>query len=512
MTRSSEHNDPHGPEAESEGSSLRRNIGNVAAASAVALVVGELITFVQTIALARLLSPAEVGVFVAGTVLALFLGNFVEGGLRSALIHRDDKLIDSAETVFWVTAVSGFLMSLLTLAVSPVIGLVFDNGEVGLVAAASSGVLFLYSFTNVPEAMLQREFSVKRRLIVGPSVAAAYATVAVSAAAAGWGVWSMVAGIYASYVVWVATVWLISDWRPGRGHVSVTLWRELARYGLPLVFGMIGARVQSLLEAVVVGRGLSETDLGYFRYGQRISMIPVRAILEVGAVALFPAFSRISAEPERMKPAYLRALRWATVGAAALSGLMIALGQPAVVILFGEQWREAGAVVVAMAGLGFGKAIISVSEEAIKGGGRTGLLNWYTAVEVTLGIVLLLVFIGPFGVVGAGLAASVTALLVGATVAALAKPVVGFSLQEFGAAVVPQVPCAVVATAACAALEHFVLQSDSRGVLLGVGYLAVDTLVFGAVYLAALAVVEPSVVRVIFKTLGTGLGQLRRRV
>ena len=45
---------------------------------------------------------------------------------------------------------------------------------------------------------------------------------------------------------------------------------------------------------------------------------------------------------------------------------------------------------MAMAGLGLGKALISVSEEAIKGGGRTLLLNWYTATEVTLGIVLLL--------------------------------------------------------------------------------------------------------------------------
>ena len=48
------------------------------------------------------------------------------------------------------------------------------------------------------------------------------------------------------------------------------MWRELARYGFPLLIGMIGARVQSALESVVVGRGLSAQALGQYRYGQRM--------------------------------------------------------------------------------------------------------------------------------------------------------------------------------------------------------------------------------------------------
>ncbi|MGS0685651.1 oligosaccharide flippase family protein [Nakamurella sp. GG22] len=475
--------------------SLRRNIGYVAAASAVALVFGEVVTLGQTVALARLLSPAEVGVFVAGTVLTSFLGNFVEGGLRSGLVHRNDKLPDAAETVFWVTIVSGLLMTVAALAAAPVIGLVFNNSEVGYVAAASSGVLLVYALTNVPEALLQRKFSVRRRLIVGPSVAVAYATVSVSLAALGWGVWSMVVGLYVSQIVWVATLWLIADWRPGRGRASLRLWRELARYGLPLVIGMLAARVYALLESVVVGRGLSEAALGNYRYGQRIAMIPQKAIIEIGAVALFPAFSRISKDLVRLKPAYLRAIHWATIGAAALSGLMVALGVPAAVVVLGEPWRGAGVVVMAMAGLGIGKALISVSEEAIKGGGRTALLNWYSATEVILGVGLLLVLIGPLGLLGAGLSVSITSIVVGVTCVGLARPVVRFSIREVSAAVLPQLPCAAVATAACAALEHLVLHSDAQAIGLAILFLTIDVVVFCLVYLACLALVMPSTVR-----------------
>ncbi|WP_169823340.1 oligosaccharide flippase family protein [Aldersonia kunmingensis] len=478
---------------------LTSKIGRVASASAVALIFGELITFVQTVALARLLSPAEVGLFVAGTVLVTFLGNFVEGGLRSGLIHREDRLDDAAETVFYVTAVGGLLMALLTLACAPLIGLIFHDREIGLITAASAGVLFLYSFTNVPEALLQREFNVRRRLIVGPAVSVSFAVTAVTLAANGFGVWSQVAGLYASYVVWVIAVWCISDWRPGRGRFRFDLWRELARYGFPLVLGALGARLQNLGEAVVLGRGLSSAALGHFRYAQRIAQIPVRAIIEIGAIALFPAFSRISSDRDRMRVAYLSATRVGVIGAAAVSGLMLSLGVPSVVVMFGEPWREAGLLVAAMAGLGVGKAITSVSEESIKGGGRTSLLNWYTAVEVTLGIGLLIVLTSLFGLLGAGLSISVTALLVALTCVVLAKPVVGFSAREFMVAISPPLPAATVATVITACLEHFVLHADAHSTLVGVCFLVLDTIVFLLVYGVVLAAILPSPARAAVK-------------
>ena len=96
-----------------------------------------------------------------------------------------------------------------------------------MAAAATSGLLLIHSLTNVPESVLQREFSVKRRLFVGPAVAVSYAAVAVGLAALGWGVWSMVAGAYASYIAWVGSLWMLTSWRPGRGHASYAMWREL---------------------------------------------------------------------------------------------------------------------------------------------------------------------------------------------------------------------------------------------------------------------------------------------
>ncbi len=474
---------------------MRRRIGNVAAASAGALLFSEIITLAQTVALARLLTPAEVGIFISGTVITSFLAEFVEGGLRAGLVQRETDVADAAETVFWATLAGGFLGSVGALAAAPIIGLIFDSTTAAIIAAATSANLLIFSVTNVPESMLQRQFSVRRRIVVGPTVAVSYAIVAVTLAACGFGIWSLVVGMYASFIAWAVTVWLITDWRPRRGHASIALWRELAHFGLPLVLGALGARLQAAAEAVVVGRGLTAGALGNFRYGQKISQIPVRAILEIGAVSLFPAFSRMAQDRPRLRDAYLRAMHWVTIAAAPLCGLMLAIGAPSVTVVFGEPWRHAGVAVMAMAGLGLGKAFISVSEELIKACGRTPLLNWYTLVEVTTGIGLLVLLVTQFDLVGAALSISLTALIVGAVVIGLAIPLIDVRWMQVIRAVAPAIPAAGLATIATWLLDRQVLHSDAQSVPTAVAFLAVEGLAFMTVYIATLGVTAPHSIR-----------------
>jgi O-antigen/teichoic acid export membrane protein len=457
--------------------------------------VAQLITLGQVIALARLLSPAEVGVFTAGTVLTGFLNYFVQGGLREGIVHRGAQIDDAAETVFRVTLVSGTLLTFGALAAAPVVALVFDNSTVGLVAAATSGSMLLVAFTNVPEALLQRRFSVRRRIIVGPAMSLTFAIVAVTLAACGWGVWSMVVGSYASYAVWVVCLWLICDWRPGHGHFSFKMWRELAKFGFPLMVSRFSYHIKVMAEAVIVGRVLGAAHLGQYRYAQRIAEIPEKGIIDVCSNALFPAFSRISGDKERLCAAYLSALRWSMIGAAPLTALMIALGEPAVLIVLGKPWHEAGIVVAAMAGVGIGRALESVSEEAIKGVGRTSLINWCTAAEVGGGLILVLILIRPLGLFGVGLALSITSVIVAIIKVGLARSVVEVPIKSLLRVLAPPLPAAALACAVTLYLEHFVLHSDSHPEVVAIVLLALEVVVFGLVYLAALSLVAPTTMR-----------------
>jgi PST family polysaccharide transporter len=489
---------------------LRKKLTRVATASAGAQAITQGVSLLQTVVLARLLTPAEVGLFAAGTVLTALLVEFSEGGLRAALVNRERDVEAAAETVFWGTLLSGALMSLGALAAAPLIGVVFGDATAGLVAAASAGGLLLYALTNVPEAFLQREFSVRRNIVVAPAVSLSFAVVSVLLAVLGFGVWSLVIGTYASSVTLLVAVWLLAGWRPGRAKASMRVWRELARYGFPLLVDRVATQIRSTTEPVVIGRLLDTAALGFYRYGFRIARLPVSVMIGVVAYALFPAFSRIAADPARLRPNFLKALRWVTFCAAPVSGLMLALGEPAAVVVLGEPWREAGIVLVAMSGLGIGKAFASVSEEAIKGCGRTPLINRATAVEFVLGLGLLSLIV-PFGLVGVGLSISLTALVVGVYLLVLARPVIGVRSRDVVRATLPAVVASLAATAVTAALEHLVVHADTHSAVVAVALLALDALAFVAVYLATLAVVAPSMAATVGRAAATALRRLGGR-
>lgn len=475
--------------------------------SAVVFGVVQLVSFGQIIVLARLLSPEEVGLFAAGTVLTGFVISIAADGLHTALVQREHDLDDAAETVFRSAILAGVLLGLGSIAVSPLIALLFGNTAAGLIAAVTSGTLVLHSLTVVPDALMQRRFDFRRQMIVSPTIAISYAGTAVTGAALGMGVWSLVLAGYVSHLCWIVATWSLAGWRPGRGRASLRLWRELARFSTPLVVNGMAWRAREAIETVVVGQQLDANSLGQYRYGRRLSMLPGLAVVEIGSALLLPAFSRIAGEPERFRAAFRRALAMVWTASVALAGVIVVLGQPLVVLLLGEPWRGAGLALTAMAGFGLGEALGGVADEAVKSSGRSHLLHWATGVSVVATVGLLLALV-PFGLVGVGLAVSGANLAMGITGVVVAARVTAVRTRDVLGSLAPALFAALVAGTAVWPLEHLVLQSDTRPIAVGLLLVVGQALLFVVLFLGVLRVVAPSVTKALLASLR---GLLHRR-
>ncbi|MET0191548.1 MAG: oligosaccharide flippase family protein [Pseudonocardia sediminis] len=487
--------DPDGPAARGGSGaigSLSRVLRRGVVISAGTFALLQIVAFAQIVTLARLLTPAEIGLFAAGTVLTGFLISTSADGLAVALIQRDGADVeDAADTVFRASLLTGLALSLAALATAPLVGLVFDSTTAATIAAVSSGVTLLHSLTVVPDALMQRRFDFRRRLIVNPSVALTNAGVAIGCAVGGLGVWSLVVANYASYLVWVVVSWSLGGWWPGRGRPSLRLWRELARFSFPLVLNGTAWRLREVFETVLVGRRLDEAAVGQYRYGRRLCMLPGTAVVEIGSYVLLPAFARIAGDPERFRAGFRRALAVVWTVSAALAAILVALGEPIVVVLLGEPWRDAGLALAAMAGFGLGEGLGAVSDEAVKGSGRSHLLHWTTAVSL-VGTVGFLLVLAPLGLFGVGLAVSCANVAMGLTAVVVAARVTGVRVRDVLGGLVPAVVAGAVAVVAVGALEHLVVHSDRLALPLAVGSLVAESLLVLAVFLVVLRVVAPS--------------------
>jgi PST family polysaccharide transporter len=480
----------HDPSLEGLGSRLRSG----AKFTSIALVATQIISLGQTIVLARILSPLEIGTFVLGTLFANFLMTLTDGGMRAALIHRGREVEDAANTVFWVSLVTGTAMSLAALAAAPLLALYFDDRLVGLVCAATCGTLLIHSLLNVPEALMQRKFNFKRRLIVDPTTASTFALVTVTLCLLGFGVWGLVIGLYASQLATLAACWALAGWRPGRGRFVFRIWREMAGYAAPLIISGVVVHVTEAVQQWLVGSRLDIASAGQYRYGRRIGVLPGQAILQIASYVLFPAFARIAIDMARFRDGLLRSLRVLWSATTPFAAVLVALGQPLVVVLLGEKWQTAGLFVAAMAGYGPGIALGAISIEAMKGAGASKLINWPTAVSVVVGIGGLIVLL-PFGLVGVGIATSLDALLAGALALLLARRLAGVSLRDLGGVLIPPLVAAMVAGTVVGLLEHGLVHSDQRRLVLGLVLLAVEGVLLLGIFGGLLYLMAPDSVR-----------------
>ncbi len=483
---------------------LARTLRRGAVISAGTLIIVQLVALAQTLVLARILTPAEVGIFAAGTVLSSFVLTLSEGGLRSALVQREHGLEDAANTVFWASLCAGLLWALAAAAAAPLVAWTFDSATAGLVAAASAGTILLHALTNVPDSLMQRRFDFRQRMIVQPSVVISFAVASVTFCSLGFGIWGLVIGTYVSHLVWILTTWVLARWVPGRGRPSMQVWREMARFGIPLVLGAVVDKGRDVFETTVVGRALGATALGHYRYGRRLAALPGTAVIEVGSYVLFPAFSRIAGDAARLKSAFLRALRGLWCVAVPVAGLIVAVGEPAVVLLLGAPWRGAGVMFVALAGSGPGVAMAAVGLESIKGCGRTGLINWVTGLATVIGVGLLLALL-PFGLTGVGLALSITSFISGLVSLLFARRLVDVSLRELADRLIPPLTATVLAAVGIGLVEHLVSHSDQRGTALGLVIVLCEGLGFLVIYVGTLRVIAPATLT----ELATAVRQMR---
>jgi PST family polysaccharide transporter len=446
-------------------------------------------------------------VFAAGSTVA-GVGTIVgESGMLAALIHRREKMEEAFNSALVATAAGGLLLTLLGLASAPLVTIFFQNGTAGDVAAVMAGTMLLRLLAVVPDAHLQRRFSFFRRVIIDPLSILALAAGAITAAAYGMGVWSLVIGTYAMSIVNVSAAWAFAGWRPRPGLASFAVWRELARYGRSVVGAEFIRRVTMEIPVLALGRFAGTRALGQFTYSFRVASQPLRALVNVGGYVLLPAFARIAADKERFQLAVLRSLRWVSSTSFPIGMLLVPLGMPAVVLLFGQTWRQAGYGAMALAGYCAALSLDSLASEAWKGYGRPDMLPRMHGLSLVLTTICVAALV-TFGLIGVTIGLSVSAIGVAAYAVWGMSKALDMSLRRLRAEIWPAAVASVLMAGGLFLLEHFLVRADRHGTAVGLLLVAAEALLGALVYLGLLTVLAPQTTR----ELAGGAGRLRARL
>jgi O-antigen/teichoic acid export membrane protein len=325
-------------QADLRGRSVRGGVLNVTSQGAQFL-----IQTVATVVLARLLTPAEFGlVAMVSTVTGLGQA-FADLGLSEATIQRKEISHVQVSALFWINVAIGLGLMLITAAMAPVLARFYRDSRIVDITLVTS-LTFLFGGLRVqPDAILKRQMRFASLAIRDVTSYAVAVPLAITMAWRGAGYWALVALPLTLNFTQMALSWLMVNWRP-------SLPRRGAEVGSLITFGGNVAasyfiiNVSRSADNVLIGRYTGAGPLGLYSRAYNLLMLPVRQLsLPAGSVAV-PAFSRTQDDPERFARYYLRTVNLILWISAPVFGFLFVAAKPVIVLVLGNQWREAAPV------------------------------------------------------------------------------------------------------------------------------------------------------------------------
>lgn len=333
----------------------------------------QVITFVISIILARLLSPKEFGLIGMIAVFTGFAQIFTDMGLGSALIQKADLEARHLNAVFWANLAVGFALTVIVVATGPLIASFYDTPILQSLTMVISLNFLLGSLNVVQNALIHKKMEFRKLAIIENVAVLVSGFLAISMALAGMGVWSLVAQSLLLTAISMLMMWLFSTWRP-IFSIEWAALKELLGYSSNLLgFNIFNYWVRNL-DNVLIGRFIGTSALGIYTRGYSLMLLPISQISSVITRVMFPALSVIQNDPEKVKSIYLRSTKiLALVTFPIMIGLLV-VTKPFVLTVFGDKWAGVIPILQVLCLTGMGQSIGTTVGWIYTSQGRTDLM------------------------------------------------------------------------------------------------------------------------------------------
>ena len=298
----------------------------------------KVITVGTTVVLARLLVPADFGLFALALLATNGLSMFNDLGLGGTLVLRQDLDRRAQGTVLTVMMATAATLAVVLAVCSPLIARAFDEPRLEDILLALAPIVLLGGANWFHEALLQRELEFRRRFTALMTQSVVYAAVAISLGAfVDAGVWSLVGGQLAGVLTYGVVLLIVVPYR-----VRPVFERDVARLTLGTGSGFLVQRTCAFLQEnadyLAVGRLLGPTQLGFYSMAYRLGELPYWAIADPVAKVTFPGFARMLERGEDVRPTFLATLRIVALVACPLSLALSAAAGPFTRVVLGDDW------------------------------------------------------------------------------------------------------------------------------------------------------------------------------
>lgn len=269
---------------------------------------GQIINFIVTVILARLLLPEQFGLIGMITIFLAISKALIEGGFVSSLIrtkHADD--VDYS-TVFFVNLGTSFLLYGVLFFAAPFIAEFYNENILVNLVRVLGLVLIINAFSLVQSTKLNKALQFKTQFkLMLPSLIMS-AGISIWMAYNNYGVWSLVAKDVIFALLATLQLWWYAKWTP-TFIFDKEKFKYHFNYGYKLSLTAIINTSFDNFYNVIIGKYFSAAQLGYFTRARSLEQLPSGFFFNAFNRVFYPLLANIGEDDKQLKKTYAQLMQ-----------------------------------------------------------------------------------------------------------------------------------------------------------------------------------------------------------
>lgn len=410
----------------------------------------------STMVLARLLTPNDFGLIAMVVVVTGFAAMFKDAGLSMATVQREHITHEQVSTLFWINVALSVLIMVAVASLAPAVAWFYDKPQLTWITLALASTFIFSGLTVQHQALLRRQMRFRALAVIEILSLAVGIATGITMAVLDFGFWSLVGMAAGMAVSNCVLVWLVSGWRPGR-PVRGSGVRPMLGFGAYLSGSSLMAYLRRNLDNVLIGATWGAGTLGVYAKAYGLLMLPLQQVNAPVSAVVVPALSRLQGNRDKYRQYYRKALLLVTSMSTPIVGFAFVSADVLVLVILGEQWREAIPIFLALAPAAFAGTLDVAGGWVYVSSGRTDRL-FRANIASTLFISCAIVGGLPWGALGVAVAFSLAFCIERTPIIWYAFRETTLSLRDVGAAIWR--PCLATVIAGSATLVLVRLSLD----------------------------------------------------
>lgn len=349
----------------------------------------QLVTFIVSIALARILSPEDYGQIALITVFTTIMQVFVDSGLGTALIQKKDADDLDFSSVFYFNFAVCLVLYVAMFVAAPFIAGFYNNSSLTPIIRVISLTIVISGVKGIQQSYVSRYMLFKRFFYatLGGTIFSAF--LGIGLAYAGFGLWAIVAQQLSNTSIDTLILWLTVKWRPKK-MFSWERLRGLLSFGWKMLASSLLDTIYTNIRSLIIGKMYSSADLAYYNQGEKFPNVIASNINTSIDSVLLPTMASVQDDPEQVKSMTRRAIKTSTYILAPLMMGLAFCATPIVRLVLTDKWLFCVPFLRIFCITYMFYPIHTANLNAIKAMGRSDLFLKLEIAKKAIGMILLL--------------------------------------------------------------------------------------------------------------------------